>query len=79
MQQRVVVQHHRQLMQLPIAKTFGFDRNHRGEHIFAVGAGLAVALPHIIVFARPRTRAEFFRTPIALPLRLPDDPRGAGE
>ena len=47
MHRRFAVQHQRKLMQLRIAKTFRLDRLHGGEHIVAVGAGLAVALLHV--------------------------------
>jgi hypothetical protein len=47
MQWRVIMQHHRELMQRRIAKTFCLDRGDRREHIFAVDAGLAVALSHV--------------------------------
>jgi len=42
------MQHHGKLMQGRIAKTFGLDRLHRRGHVVAVGAGLAVALPHVM-------------------------------
>ena len=44
MQRPVIVQHRRELMELAVAKAFGFDRLHSGNNIFAVRAGLAMPL-----------------------------------
>ena len=51
---RVVVQHRRKLMQLRVAKTFRLDRLHGGQHIVAVGAGLAVPLLDMTELFRQR-------------------------
>ena len=42
-----VMQHHRKLMQLRVAKSLRLDRLDGGQHIVAIVAGTAVALPHI--------------------------------
>ena len=49
-----VVQHHRQPMQLGIAKTFRLDRLHGGENIIPIDAGLAVPLQHMAQLFRRR-------------------------
>ncbi len=52
MQRRIVMQHHRQLMQLRIAKTLRLDRFYGSKNVIAVDAGLAVALPHVTELLR---------------------------
>ena len=42
-----VVQHHRELMQLRIAKSLHLDRLDGGQHVVAIVSGTAVALLHI--------------------------------
>jgi hypothetical protein len=42
-----VMQHHRQPVQLGIAKTFRLDCFHRRQHIIAVDVGLPVSLQHV--------------------------------
>jgi len=59
----VVVQHHCQLMQLRIAKTFRLDRLHRRQDIFAVGARLPVPLLHVTELLRQRQPPGILHVP----------------
>src|SRR5215217_5854068 len=52
MQRSVIVQHRRELMELAVAKSFGLNRPHGGDDVFAVCAGLAMALLHVTELIR---------------------------
>jgi hypothetical protein len=52
MQRRVIVQHHRELMQLVVAKALRLDRLHGGQDVVAIVSGTTVPLLHVTELLR---------------------------